>query len=146
MKKNLFIHWKTVLKLCTIKKDTDNSQLISPRVHEGFTPQRKEFMSEITSIISLLAKAGAIGAALIVFAIWWIYHKAITEQFKTMLEQQAKREENYFKLLNDSIETNKLMLATLQKMSSSIENNNWCPIAKQFHKGGLNVKSADYAG
>ena len=91
-------------------------------------------MTDITAILSLLSKAGAISAALIVFAIWWLYLKAITAQFQTILEQQSKREEKYFELLQESIDTNKLMLSTLQQISSSIETNNWCPLAKEFTK------------
>lgn len=101
-------------------------------------------MSEFTTLITTMTKEGVIGA--IVFAIWWLYHKAVTEQFKEILAQMKEREIRHYELLKDSIETNKLIISTLQKINSSIDNNNWCPIAKEFHEGGLNVKPANNAG
>lgn len=101
-------------------------------------------MNELAQLVGSFTKEGIIGA--IVFAIWWMYHKAVTEQFKEILKQMSEREIRHFELLKDSIDTNKLMLATLQQINDNINQNKWCPITKEFHKGELNVKPANYAG
>ncbi len=101
-------------------------------------------MTEFGMLVSSFAKEGTLGA--IIFAIWWLYHKAVTEQFKDILKQMEARESRHFELLKDSIDTNKLIIGTLQEINANIQNNSWCPISKEFHEGGLNVKPANYAG
>lgn len=107
---------------------------------------KRGLMTDIGNLVATLEKSGGYTASLVVFAIWYFYHKAVTAQFEGILTYQQEREKEIIGLLKDSIETNKLILGSLEKLNSSIANNLWCPVAKEFHKGGLNVKPSDNAG
>ena len=108
-------------------------------------------MPELTfsEIVQILGVGGAF------LFILCVYHKSVTKQFDTILtnqnereketfsqmnkiiDNQAKREESNFKLLQDMVSTNLLQNAHLEKIAGMIENNRWCPYARNF-LGGSN--------
>lgn len=94
------------------------------------------------------------GAAGVIAVIWYVYHKSVSKQLQTIIEQQEKREtqnnqnlnkiidlqatreQENFKLLKEMIDLNLLQNEKLQDIKNSIANNNWCPLWRNITKGG----------
>lgn len=81
------------------------------------------------------------GNSALIFAIWYFYHKSITDQYKTIFSEN-------FKLLHGMLENALLQNGLLQEIRDIAENNKWCPYARKFmnmDKGGDDDKSSDNA-
>lgn len=93
------------------------------------------------------------GAAGVIAVMWYFYHKSVSKQLQTVIEQQEKREnqnnqnlnkiidlqatreQENFKLLKEMIDLNLLQNEKLQDIKNSIANNNWCPLWRNITKG-----------
>jgi hypothetical protein len=78
-------------------------------------------MSEAALLIELVKN---IGFPAVIFAIWYIYHKAQVKTFQDVLN-------NNFKVLKDLLETNQYHAALLSRIELKIDSNLWCPILKK---------------
>jgi len=76
---------------------------------------------EINQFLPLIEN---IGFPAVIFAIWYIYHKAQVKTFEDMMSQN-------FTILKDLLETNQYHAALLSRVESKIDNNLWCPILKK---------------
>jgi len=83
-------------------------------------------MSETALLIELVKN---IGFPAVIFAIWYIYHKAQVKTFEDIVN-------NNFKVLKDLLETNQYHAALLSRIESKIDTNLWCPILKKSLRSG----------
>lgn len=65
-----------------------------------------------------------IGFPAVIFAIWYIYHKAQVKTFEQMMN-------NNFKILKDLLETTQYNVAILSRIENKIDMNVWCPLLKK---------------
>lgn len=72
-----------------------------------------------------------LGADVIAFTCFYIYHKSSTTQFSTIIENQAKQSQQMFKILEQMIEQNNLQLGYLQEIKTLVTANLWCPYVKK---------------
>lgn len=84
-------------------------------------------MNEMTALTEYLAAFGTGG---LIFIMWYFYHKSSTTQFDKILESQAQRAQENFKLLQDMISSNLLQNEKLERIETKIDNNRWCPYVK----------------
>lgn len=90
-------------------------------------------------IAGLLESLKPYGSSALIFAIWYFYHKSITDQYRTIFSEN-------FKLLHGMLENALLQNGLLQEIRDIAENNKWCPYVKKFmEKGDKNDKSSDNA-
>lgn len=68
-----------------------------------------------------------IGFPAVIFAIWYIYHKAQVKTFEQMMN-------NNFKILKDLLETTQYNVAILSRIENKIDMNVWCPLLKKEMK------------
>lgn len=68
-----------------------------------------------------------IGFPAVIFAIWYIYHKAQVKTFENMMD-------NNFRILKDLLETTQYNVAILSRIESKIDLNVWCPLLKKEMK------------
>ena len=66
----------------------------------------------------------SIGFPAVIFAIWYIYHKAQVKTFENMMNQN-------FSILKDLLETTQYNVALLSRIESKIDLNVWCPLLKK---------------
>lgn len=110
-------------------------------------------MPELTTLTDWVK---ILGSSVLIFAVWYYYHKSVTQQFNTILENQAVREQETFqqmnkiiesqderakenfKLLQDMVSTNLLQNEKLQRIETKIDDHRWCPYFTQILKGGFN--------
>lgn len=73
------------------------------------------------------------GFSAVILGIWYYCHKTWTKQLNTLIESQAKSNDNTFQLLKDMIEVNILQVGKLDRLEELIHSNRWCPyIAKKL--------------
>lgn len=65
-----------------------------------------------------------IGFPAVIFAIWYIYHKAQVKSFEQMMN-------NNFQILKDLLETTQYNVAILSRIENKIDLNVWCPLLKK---------------
>lgn len=65
-----------------------------------------------------------IGFPAVIFAIWYIYHKAQAKAFENVIN-------NNFKILKDLLETTQYNVAVLSRIENKIDTNLWCPILRK---------------
>lgn len=75
-------------------------------------------------------------SALIIFVIWFLYHKSTTEQLSKIIDLQLTREKENFSLLKDMIASNLLQNEKLEQVKALIINNRWCPVYRKYLKEG----------
>lgn len=75
-------------------------------------------------------------STLILFVIWFLYHKSTTEQLSKIIDLQLTREKENFSLLKDMIASNLLQNEKLEQVKSLIINNRWCPVYRRYLKEG----------
>lgn len=90
-------------------------------------------MSDIAGLLDALKPYGA---SALIFAIWYVYHKATAGQLNKIIDNNVLTQNKNFELLKDMIDTNILHNALLQRIESLILNNQWCPYARKFLKKG----------
>lgn len=96
-------------------------------------------MGEVTSYGPFLQQYGV---AALLFIVFYMYHKAVTEQQNKVIDRQAEREKENFNLLKEMISINYIQNGLLEKIHSEIINNQWCPYVKKFiSKGEINEPS-----
>lgn len=86
-----------------------------------------------SSILNILKDS----SPLIIFVIWFLYHKSTTSQFEKIIDVQLKREGENFTLLKDMITSNLLQNEKLEQIKALILNNQWCPIYRRYLKEGV---------
>lgn len=77
-----------------------------------------------------------VGFPAVIFAIWFFYHKAQVEAFKTILAQYEEQNKQHFAVLKDMVETNQAHVAILSRMESKLDIHRPCPISQDFKRGG----------
>ena len=103
--------------------------------------------------ISLETLVKLLGFPAVIFAMWFLEHKAKTKQFNDLIENQSNREKTIFTQLSDivsqyakqatqnfdllkgMVETNIYQTSILQEIKDKINNNELCPFVKNFLKG-----------
>lgn len=78
-----------------------------------------------TNLIKMIIEN--IGFPAVIFAVWYIYHKAQVKTFEQMMN-------NNFKILKDLLETTQYNVAVLSRIESKIDLNVWCPVLKKEFK------------
>lgn len=104
-------------------------------------------MSEFESLAEWIKLVGSGG---LIFLVWYFYHKSVTGQFDTILQNQAQRESETFRqmneiihnqaetakqnfeLLKDMVSTNLLQNEKLERIETKIEDHHWCPFFKKI--------------
>lgn len=76
-------------------------------------------------------------STLIVFVIWFLYHKSSTDQLNKIIDLQLNREKENFNLLKDMIASNLLQNEKLEQIKSLITTNQWCPLYRKYLKEGV---------
>lgn len=76
-------------------------------------------------------------SALIIFVIWFLYHKSTTEQLSKIIDLQLTREKENFSLLKDMIASNLLQNEKLEQVKALIINNRWCPVYRKYLEKGI---------
>lgn len=85
-------------------------------------------------------------STLIVFLIWFLYHKSSTDQLNKIIDLQLTREKENFNLLKDMIASNLLQNEKLEQVKALIVNNQWCPVYRKYLKeGAINNAPDDFA-
>lgn len=86
-------------------------------------------MTELSGLLELIKP---FGASALIFAIWYLYHKSVVEQYKTLVTEN-------FKLLNGMIENALLQNVQIQELKDLITNNRWCPYMEYLKRkeGGI---------
>lgn len=80
---------------------------------------------------------------LIIFSIWFLYHKSTTGQLNKIIDLQLERERENFNLLKDMIASNLLQNEKLEQLKSLIINNRWCPLYRKYLKEGVIENECD---
>jgi hypothetical protein len=88
-------------------------------------------MQEFTLILEVIKSVGFPG---LIFFIWYLYHQAQVKTFEKLIEEQSKREERNFSLLQEMLETNQYHSTLLTKISEKMDSNQWCPLVKRSSK------------
>jgi len=89
-------------------------------------------MAEFSIVIELVKSVGFPG---LIFFIWYLYHQAQVKTFEKLIEEQSKREERNFTLLQEMLENNVYHSTLLAKISEKMDANQWCPLVKRSSKG-----------
>lgn len=89
-------------------------------------------MAEISIVIELIKSVGFPG---LIFFIWHLYHQSQVKTFEKLIDEQSKREERNFKLLQEMLENNLYHSTLLAKISEKMDSNQWCPLVKRSSKG-----------
>lgn len=85
-------------------------------------------------------------STLILFVIWFLYHKSSTDQLNKIIDLQLNREKENFNLLKDMIDSNLLQNEKLEQIKSLITSNQWCPMYRKYlQEGVFKNESDDYA-
>lgn len=89
-------------------------------------------MQEFTIFLEVIKSVGFPG---LIFFIWYLYHQSQVRTFEKLIEEQSKREERNFTLLQEMLENNIYHSSLLAKISEKMDSNQWCPLVKRSSKG-----------
>ncbi len=70
-------------------------------------------MQELTIFLEIIKSVGFPG---LIFFIWYLYHQSQVKTFEKLIEEQSKREERNFSLLQEMLETNQYHSTLLTKI------------------------------
>lgn len=87
-------------------------------------------MTESTLFVELSKN---LGTPVLIFAIWYLYHKSQVKAFENIMKQN-------FGILKDLLETNQYHTALLSRIESKIDMNVWCPVIKMNYLNPARLK------
>lgn len=92
-------------------------------------------MNELATLTEWIKVLGSGG---LIFLVWYLYHKAVTNQFTQILANQDKRATENFELLKDMVSSNLLQNEKLERIETKIDDHRWCPYFKRILQGDIN--------
>lgn len=88
-------------------------------------------VEELKTIMQLVGQGGL---SIVMFVVWFVYHKNQVEFLTKILDEQSKREDRNFQILKEATETLQQLTAYISRMEYKIDSNEWCPITKEGKK------------
>ena len=85
-------------------------------------------MAENAFLVNLVQ---ILGVSVLMFIVWYLYHKSTVKTFKEIMDSQEKQSERNHKVLTDMIQTNMGTIAILTRIEQKIDDNIWCPLVRE---------------
>jgi hypothetical protein len=83
----------------------------------------------LVKLVSGLAQTAP--AAILVFLVWYLYHKATVKDYERRSEDQRLRDERQYNILKEQIETLQYHTGILARMEQKIDTNIFCPLTRK---------------
>ena len=90
----------------------------------------------------------SIGFPALIFAVWYLYHRAEVkawekreasqaETYRTQMQAMSDHEGRMFALLNGQLEALQCLVGQVARVESKMDSNQWCPMVKKemYHAG-----------
>jgi Fe2+ transport system protein B len=91
----------------------------------------------MTDISAFTGLAKLLGFPALIFAMWYLYHKATVEQMNRIIETN-------FNLLRQMIEQMSVNSGLLASIREKIDSNQWCPYLKNIQKRRKEDNESDF--
>ena len=85
-------------------------------------------MTEIQLLMELVKN---VGFPAVIFAIWYLYHRAQVKAWEAQMQTMREHEERMFALLNGQLEALQCLVGQCARMETKIDSNMYCPMVRK---------------
>jgi len=85
----------------------------------------------VTETQLLMELVKNVGFPAVIFAIWYLYHRAQVKAWEAQMQTMNDHETRMFNLLNGQLEALQCIVAQNARMETKIDGNMFCPIVRK---------------